>query len=81
MTTSTIYDRLTEILIDLFDDEMIVAQPDLTADRVAGWDSFAQIRLIIAVEKSFKVKFAAAEVANLKNVGALASLIENKIAA
>jgi acyl carrier protein len=75
LTADATYARLTEILRDLFDDDSLTATPELTADQVFGWDSFAQLRLIFAVEAAFGVSFAASEVTNLPNVGALADLI------
>jgi len=76
-----IYARLTGILRDVFDDDEIVATKDLTADQVAGWDSFAHLRLMFAVERTFGVKFAAAEISALQSVGDLAELIAKKTAA
>jgi acyl carrier protein len=73
-----VYDTLTEILRNLFDDDSIVATRELTADHVDGWDSFAQLRLILAVEERFGVKFAASEISNLKNVGELADRVAAK---
>ncbi len=79
MQTDEIYSRLTKILQDVFDEDDLVARPDLTADQVGGWDSFAHLRLIITVERSFGVSFSAAEVDSLANVGALADLIKSKL--
>jgi len=73
-----IYQRLTTIFHDLFDDDSIVVTPELTADDVAEWDSLRHIQLILAIQKTFKVKFSAADTANLKNVGELATLIKAK---
>ena len=42
------------------------------------WDSLNHIRLILAIQKSFKIKFSAAETSNMKNVGDLAELISKK---
>lgn len=78
MGQSTIYDRLTTLLRDTFDDDELVATPELTADDVDEWDSLAHVRLMLAVEKAFGVKFSAAEVNRLKNVGELAALIQAK---
>lgn len=80
MNADGVYDQLSQILRNLFDDDDLVATPELTADQVAGWDSFAQLRLIFAVEEAFGVKFAASEVGNLKNVGELADLVLAKSA-
>jgi len=79
MSSEAIYQQLTEILRDLFDDDSLVATPDLTADRVAGWDSFAHLRLMLTVERAFGVDFAASQITALKNVGELATLIQSKL--
>jgi len=78
MTDTAVYEKLTEILRNVFDDDTLVATAELTADQVDGWDSFSQLRVIFAVEDTFGVKFSAAEVADLKNVGELAELIGTK---
>ena len=57
MSLDGVYQKLTEILRDVFDEDALVAVPELTADQVDGWDSFAHLRLIFAVEKSFGVRF------------------------
>ena len=77
-TSDEIYQRLTEILREVFDDDTIVARPDLTADQVDGWDSFAHLRVIFTVEQAFGISFAASEISSLKNVGELAQLIQAK---
>ena len=81
MPLDAIYEKLSEILRDQFDDDDIVARPDLTADDVDGWDSFAHIRLMLAVEKAFGVAFSASQISSLNNVGDLANLIAAKTGA
>jgi acyl carrier protein len=66
---------------DVFDDETIAIRPELTADQVEDWDSLNNIRLILSIEKSFGIKFSAAQTANLKNVGELAELVRTKTSA
>jgi acyl carrier protein len=80
MSLDAIYSKLTRILQDVFDDDELIARPDLTADQVEGWDSFAHLRLIFAVEKAFGVKFAASQIAGFRNVGDLAQMIDSKVA-
>jgi acyl carrier protein len=81
MEPSDIYPRLEKVFRDVFDDEAICITPGLTADQVEDWDSLNNIRLILCVEKSFGIKFSAAQTANLKNVGELAELIRTKTSA
>lgn len=78
--TDPIYPRLTEAFHDVFDDDTLAIAPETTAADVPGWDSLAHIRLILAVQKAFGVKFSAAQTANLRNVGEMAELIRAKLA-
>jgi len=80
MTTDIIYAKLTDIFHDVFDDDSIVVTPQLTADDVDEWDSLSHIRLVLAIEKKFGLKFSAAEVGRLKNVGEFVALIQAKSA-
>jgi acyl carrier protein len=78
MQSDEIYQQLSGIFADVFDDDAIVLKPAMTADDVDGWDSLTHIRLIISVEKAFKIKFSTAEVGKLKNVGEFVDLIASK---
>jgi acyl carrier protein len=78
METTDLYERLTNIFQDVFDDDTLVLAPGLTAQDVEGWDSIAHIRLALTVEKAFGIKFSAGEVGKLKNVGEFVSLIQSK---
>ena len=71
-------DTLTELLRDVLDDDEIVLTPETTARDVPGWDSLANVRLILAVEARYNTRFAAAEVARLRNVGELADLVAQR---
>lgn len=73
-----ILDRLTLVLRDVFDNDDLVATPELTAPMVPGWDSLSNIRLLVEAERVFNLRFSSLEVASLKNVGQLAALIERK---
>ena len=76
---SQIYSRLTEIFQDVFDQESISITPELSAKDVDGWDSLTHIRLMITVEKAFKIKLSAPEIGKLENVGDLVKLIKARI--
>ncbi|MHA4875364.1 acyl carrier protein, partial [Enterococcus faecium] len=55
-----------------------VITPETTADDVEEWDSLSHIRLIVAVERAFGIKFANAEIESLENVGDLIGAIDKK---
>lgn len=75
MDEAQIYSRLAEIFADVFDESTIELRPDLTARDVDGWDSLTHIRLILTVERAFKVKFSTSEIGKLENVGDLVALV------
>jgi acyl carrier protein len=79
MEEGQVYQRLNAIFGDVFDDDTVALKPETTADDVDGWDSLSHIRLVLSVEKAFNVKFSAAEVGKLKNVGELVGLIRAKV--
>lgn len=78
MAAASVLDRLTPLLRDVFDNDDLVATPELTAKAVEGWDSLGNVRLFLEIEKAFAVRFSATEITSLKNVGQLAALIEKK---
>lgn len=73
--------RLNTIFQDILDDDELQLLPETSAKDVDGWDSLAHVRLILTVEQEFGVKFSAAEIGRLKNVGDLSALIRSKSAA
>lgn len=79
MANSSTYHQLTSILREVFDSDNIIATPDLTAKAVEGWDSLGNVRLFVEIERSFSVRFSAAEIGSLKTVGQLADLLERKL--
>ena len=79
MELTEIYARLTKVFHEVFDDDAIVASPELTASDVEEWDSLRHIRLILSVEKAFQIRFSTSEISNLKNVGEFASVIQSKV--
>lgn len=79
MELSEVYSRLTAVLREVFDDDEIIARPELTAADVDEWDSLKHIRLMLTVEKTFHISFSASEIGNLKNIGDLATLIHTKL--
>lgn len=78
MTQDEVHPKLTGVFQDVFDDDDLAPTPSTTAADVPGWDSLGHIRLMLAVEKKFKIKFKASEVSSLKNVGELAELVAKK---
>lgn len=74
-----ILNELQPIFQDVFDDEDLVVTNESNAENIDDWDSLSHIRLVVAIEKQFGIKFAFGELQGLKNVGEMITLIERKI--
>ena len=79
MNDERILHAVNEIFRDVLDDEALVIGPATTARDVREWDSLSHIQLVAAVEKHFKVRFAAAEIQGFKNVGDMCAAIGKKL--
>ena len=78
MTREEVFETLTEIFQDVFDDEIELTDAT-TADDIEDWDSLEQINLVVACEKKFNVKFDMKEIQALKNVGEMVDTILSKV--
>lgn len=70
--------ELHPIFQDVFDDDNLILTETTSAADIDDWDSLAQIRLVLAIEKHFGIKFAFSELQNTSNVGDIVQLIQNK---
>lgn len=66
---------LQRIFRDVFDDESLAITPATSPDDVDGWDSVAQVKLVLSVESEFDFRFTTEEVTSIKNVGDFLSAI------
>lgn len=78
MADNEIYKTLSAVMQKVFKDPALTAKPEMSARDVKNWDSLNHIRFVIEVERAFGIKFATSEVSKFKNVGDLATLIEQK---
>ena len=78
MTPAEIRTQLTGVFRSVFDDDTLELRDAMTAKDVPDWDSLNHINLIVAVERSFRVRFTTREVIALEKVGDLVALIGAK---
>jgi acyl carrier protein len=71
--------RLQNVFQEVFDDENLEITDDTSSKTLENWDSFAQVKLVVALEEEFDVKFTTDEVATLSSVGQLKSALQVKI--
>ena len=61
--------------LDLEDFEITRAT---TADSVPGWDSLSHVRIILAIESEYGIRFSTVDVLRIKSVGDLQDVIDRK---
>lgn len=74
----TLIEQITEIFQEVFDNPELVITEETNASHVEGWDSFAQINIIIAVEEKYNIEFTTKEIGNLTCVGDMLDLLRTK---
>ena len=74
-----IREKLKNILQQVLDQEIDRLADDMTAADFPDWDSLAHLNIVVAIERAFKIRFAAAEISKLKqpgqNIGSFLGLI------
>jgi acyl carrier protein len=74
-----IFERIQEVMADTFDLDDLTVTRETSAADVEEWDSLSHIRLVVALEREFGIKFSNSEIEDLENVGQLVDVIKSKI--
>lgn len=78
MSHEEIYAGLNGVFDDVFEYEGALG-PGTTSDDVEGWDSIGHVRMILAAEMKFGVRFQPSEVTGFENLGDLVAAISAKL--
>lgn len=78
MERTEILSRVQDIFRDTLDNDEIELTDTTTAEDIDEWDSLSHIQLIVAIEKSFNIKFTAKEILSWKNIGEMIDCIKSK---
>ncbi len=76
MSDEDILKRLASLIADLLEFDELKLTRATTPNAVNGWDSLAHVRIIVAAEQAFEVRFTTGEIASLTTVGDLVDLIK-----
>ena len=73
--------KVQELLRDVVDDDTVIINDATAAVDVVDWDSTNHVRLIVAIEEEFHIRFETDEITRPESVGELVDLIRSKLAA
>lgn len=79
MERQLIVEKITTIFREVFGDNNIVINDEMTAADVENWDSLTHMQMITKVEDELGIKFKLKELNRLKKVGDLISIVESKL--
>ena len=74
----SLHDNLEVIFRNVFNDESLNIEDQMSADDLENWDSVAHLNLIFAIEEAFDISFAGSEISKLRNIGDLKTIIRTK---
>lgn len=78
MKNDQILKQITPLFQKVFNNTKLKVSEKTSAASVEGWDSFAHINLIVALEQYFKISFTTKELGSMQCVGDLIKLLAKK---
>ena len=79
LTPDQILQELQPIFQEALNDDNLTVTRASNALNTPNWDSLSHIELIELVQRHFKVKFGLGELQDLKEVGDLVDLVQEKL--
>lgn len=79
MSRTEINEKLTAIFREIFEDDTIVLEDNMTSLDIEKWDSLTHMLMIEEVEDRFNIKFKIKELNKLKRVGDMLDTLESKL--
>jgi acyl carrier protein len=77
---SDILAKVRDCIADTLDQPNLAVTLRTTAEDVQGWDSFNHVNIVLAIEAQFGISFHTAEVEELRSVGEIVKLVDEKLA-
>lgn len=80
MNRNEIIEKLTPIARQIFADDTMVLNDDLSAANVANWTSLSFMQFLTEIENQFGFKFKMMEILKLQSMGAIIDSIQTHTA-
>jgi acyl carrier protein len=78
MTHDEILAKVSDIVAEIVGLDGVVLQPSTSAADVEGWDSLANVQILVSIETTFGLRFRTGEIATIRNVGELVERIAER---
>ena len=74
--TESTFDQVRNIASDIFGVAANKITADSSPETIENWDSMQHLNLVLAVEEKFGIQLAPEDIEQMKNIGAVAALVE-----
>jgi acyl carrier protein len=71
--------QLVEVISRVFDIPENQVTPDLGRETSAAWDSVNHLKLVLALEEAFRLRFTTAEIPNLVSAGRIQEALNRRV--
>lgn len=71
MDRRIVFEKVSDVCRDVFEDENLAITDETTADDIEEWDSLTHLSLIDEIEQEYDIAFTLDETTKSKNIGEL----------
>lgn len=71
-------ERLQSVFREVFDDSRLEISEATRKEDIPGWDSLADVRLIIGIEEEYRIRFTTPEIGRLHSVGDVVTVLARR---
>ena len=75
MTAST-FEQVRNVASDIFETPADKITAESSPETIENWDSMRHLNLVLAIEEKFGVQLEPEDIERMKNIGAVAALVE-----
>jgi acyl carrier protein len=74
--TASTFEQVRNVASDIFGIPADKVTADSSPETIENWDSMQHLNLVLAIEEKFGVQLEPEDIEQMKNIGAVAALVE-----
>jgi len=74
--TDSTFEQVRNVASDIFGIPGDKITAESSPETIENWDSMQHLNLVLAIEEKFRVQLEPADIEQMKNIGAVAALVE-----
>jgi len=74
--TASVFEQVRGVASDIFGVPAETISAESSPETIENWDSMQHLNLVLAIEEKFGVQLEPEDIEQMKNIGAVAALVE-----